>query len=677
MLCTKILFAMKIVKSIYDELSKKGLLKQALFAVALLGWILFCQSCSGGSSGSSPDGPSPNVDVIASLPSRSDTRSNSQSTPTIPPPEGESHWLEAEYPTFLAVSMEEGYDSEASNSAFLWVSAENEENMGSATYELDINAAGDYVIWARVLSPDGNADSFFVNINQGLDNEVPQFVWEFSSARTWHWEKIHPQNDPDAVFDFQSGNQNMIISNREKGAKIDKILVTHDLNYSPNFAEVLEIDTVWSGHVVGFYLLTGYEYQYVAYYNEDRQMIIAARELGSNQWTYHPVDSFLGWDSHNSVTMALDYDDQLHVCGNMHNDPLVYFRTHESGNIHSLARIPGMLGAQEESVSYPQFFDFNGYLAYHYRDGYSGNGRNFFNVYIESEKKWYRLFEGPLFDGTIFGSNNTHSAYYIGPVKDAEGMYHMIWMWRENSDAATCHHLSHAQSLDLINWEDSAGRPIELPITLENGEIIDPVPVGGGLLNSSFYVGFDSQDRLVVTYHKYDVNDTSQIYNARLEGDHWQIYQMSDWQDQWIFGGGGSLPSSIPGQEAVRIEKDGSLTQAFTSFDSSGVWLIDESSMRVAGNYTRKDPVWIPGSLYAIEADCPECRDHDEDMQVRWKFSEYQETENIPEDFRYFLRWESLDANRDLSRDYIPPASILRLYTSVPYYLGEYAENLP
>ena len=656
-----------------------GLVKQVLFTVAILNCITFCLSCTGGGgpSGSAPDAESSELRVITSLPPRSDSGSNRQPAPTIPPPEGESHWLEAEYPTVLAGSMEEGYDSEASNRAFLWVSTDNDQNVGSATFELDIDAAGDYVIWARVLSPDGIADSFYIDINQGLDNEVPQFVWAFSSARIWHWEKIHPQNDPDAAFDFQPGIQNIIIRNRETGAKIDKILVTRDLNYTPNFAEVLEIDTVWSGHVVGFYLLTGHEKQYVAYYNENRQMTIAARELDNNQWTYHRLNSFLGWDSHNSVTMALDHDDQLHVVGNMHNDPLVYFRTSESGDIQSLARIPGMLGAQEKSVSYPQFFDFNGYLAYHYRDGYSGNGRNFFNVYIESEQKWYRLFEGPLFDGTISGSNSTHSAYYIGPVKDADGMYHVIWMWRQNSDAATCHNLSHAQSLDLKNWQDSAGRPIELPITLENGEIIDPVPVAGGLLNSSFYVGFDSLDRLVVTYHKYDADDNSQIFNARLEGEHWQIYQMSDWQDQWLFGGGGSLASAVPAQSAVRVEKDKSLTQAYTSFDSSGVWLINESSMQVIGNYIRTDPVWIPVALYTIETDCPECRDHAEDMQVRWKFSEYRKTEDIPDDFRYFLRWESLAANRDLARDYIPPASVLRLYTSVPHYLGEYAENLP
>jgi hypothetical protein len=455
--------------------------------------------------------------------------------------------------------------------------------------------------------------------------------------------------------------------------------VTGDLDYFPNFAEVLEIDTVWSGHKVGFSLVTGYEYQYVAYYNEDRQMTITARELEDSQWTYHKLDSFLGWDSHNYVTMALDYDDQLHVSGNMHNDPLEYFRTQEAGDIYSLARVPGMLGVQESTVTYPKFFYYNGYLAFHYRDGYSGNGRNFFNVYIESQQKWFRFFKGPLFDGSIYGygGDYTHSAYYIGPFKDDQGLYHVVWVWRMNSDAATCHNLSHAQSSDLIHWEDSKGQPIELPITVETGEIIDPVPMGGGLLNSSFYIGFDSQNGLVVTYHKYDEYNNSQIYNARFEWDNWQVYQMSDWQERWDFGGGGSLPPTIPAQAAVRVEKDWNLTQTFTGFESHGVWLIDESSMNVNGTYIRKDPVWIPSFLWSIETDCPECLDHNEEMKVSYKYSEYQNLAEIPEDFHYFIRWESLGANRDMARDYIPPASILRLYASVPFYKGEPAENLP
>ena len=35
----------------------------------------------------------------------------------------------------------------------------------------------------------------------------------------------------------------------------------------------------------------------------------------------------MNWDSHNYVTLAIDDDGYLHLSGNMHCRPLVYFRT--------------------------------------------------------------------------------------------------------------------------------------------------------------------------------------------------------------------------------------------------------------------------------------------------------------------------------------------------------------
>jgi hypothetical protein len=66
------------------------------------------------------------------------------------------------------------------------------------------------------------------------------------------------------------------------------------------------IDQVWSGHPVGFSLLTSPPYQYAAYYNAERQMILAQRKLDSETWVKHPIDQHIGWDSHNYITLALD-----------------------------------------------------------------------------------------------------------------------------------------------------------------------------------------------------------------------------------------------------------------------------------------------------------------------------------------------------------------------------------
>jgi len=70
--------------------------------------------------------------------------------------------------------------------------------------------------------------------------------------------------------------------------------------------ETVEVDKVWSGHPVGFALLTRGDRQFVAYYDAERRMTVAARRLGESAWQKAVLPETLGWDSHNYVTMAVD-----------------------------------------------------------------------------------------------------------------------------------------------------------------------------------------------------------------------------------------------------------------------------------------------------------------------------------------------------------------------------------
>ena len=70
--------------------------------------------------------------------------------------------------------------------------------------------------------------------------------------------------------------------------------------------QVLDVAPVTAGFPVRFCLLTDSGRQYVAYYDEHHQMTVASRLLDSNQWTYQPLPSKVGWDSHNYITMVID-----------------------------------------------------------------------------------------------------------------------------------------------------------------------------------------------------------------------------------------------------------------------------------------------------------------------------------------------------------------------------------
>ncbi len=159
----------------------------------------------------------------------------------------------------------------------------------------------------------------------------------------------------------------------------------------------LEIAEVPSAFPVGFCLLTHGDRQYVAYYDKDHRMTVASRMLGSDKWQYQVLPSKVGWDSHNYITMAVDADGYLHLAGNMHCVPLIYFRTTEPLDISTFERVKAMTGRDEMRCTYPKFmYDAEGGLIFHYRSGGSGNGNEIYNVYNTATGKWKRLWDEPL-----------------------------------------------------------------------------------------------------------------------------------------------------------------------------------------------------------------------------------------------------------------------------------------
>jgi len=152
---------------------------------------------------------------------------------------------------------------------------------------------------------------------------------------------------------------------------------------APEEVARLDIGAVWSGHPVGFFLLTQGRTQYVAFYDHQRRMTVARRDLSDRRWEFKRLDSVLGWDSHNYVTMAMDSEGRLHLSGNMHASPLVYFRADRPGDIQSLRRVAAMVGSLEKRCTYPRFISGpNGQLVFTYRDGGSGKGNQIYNACV-------------------------------------------------------------------------------------------------------------------------------------------------------------------------------------------------------------------------------------------------------------------------------------------------------
>lgn len=352
-------------------------------------------------------------------------------------------------------------------------------------------------------------------------------------------------------------------------------------------------------------------------------------------WTYTKLPSWVGWDSHNRIAMAADAAGQLHVAANMHNDPLVYFRTSVPGDVRTLARMPAMVdAATERSMTYPAFLkDAGGRLIFKYRDGGSGRGREIYNV--QDGGGWKRLLDAPLVDG-----EGKRSAYFVGPVLGPDGWFHLSWVWRDTPDAATNHDLSYARSRDLVRWERSDGTPLPLPIRLGDAEVVDPVRSGGGMINNNTPIGFDAAGRPVIAFHKFDADGNTQVFVARREGKVWRIAQAGDWKGfRWDFGGMGSLdfrlrvaPPAIEGKMLkVAVVRDGKPidllldgTTLARVGERPGVTLADRLATRIA----------VPAGM---------------------QLNTVEDASGVA------IAWATLPPNRDLPRTEIPEPQTLRL----------------
>jgi len=292
---------------------------------------------------------------------------------------------------------------------------------------------------------------------------------------------------------------------------------------------VIPVALAFSGHPVRFQLVNTAWAQYVAYYDADRYLTVAQRDRPYTDWTYHVIPEVrVGWDSHCNIEMVSGPDGYLHLCANMHGNQLVYYRTARPGNVETLVR-SDMTGDREDRCTYPRFVWSNvGGLIFTYRYGTCGDGDTLVKEWEDDH--WEQRPD-------MFHGEGRRSNYHVGPFAG-----NIAYCWRESPDPQTNHTLGYARTSDFHTWERADGTKFTGPITLDTTDVIDSVAQHGGMLNGNMQVGYDATSRVVVSYHKFDENGLTQIYNARYESDHWEIYQMTDWKDRWDFSGDGTLP---------------------------------------------------------------------------------------------------------------------------------------
>jgi hypothetical protein len=426
--------------------------------------------------------------------------------------------------------------------------------------------------------------------------------------------------------------------------KVQQEIVIDETLNTESIVQTIAIDSVWAGHPVGFSLYTQGDRQYIAYYNANRNTVVGQRNLDEDKFELHLLrptsretargtSTVVGWDSHNYLTLGIDKAGYIHLSGNVHVNPLTYFRSSKPSDISTLEQIFEMVGTEEKRTTYPHFMlTKENELLYHYRDGGSGNGNEIYNIYSVEDKTWSRLLDVPLTDG-----QGLMNAYQTQPTILKDGWYHVFWVWRDTPDCSTNHDLSYMKSPDLKNWYNAFGEQVDLPATLDKRlVIVDPIPPQGGIINLAAKLVLDDENKPVFAYHKYDSIGNLQFYTAQFQDKRWLYKQVTNWDYRWEFSGNGSINSE------VRIK----------SFDkrSDGNYEIDywhikygDGTILLDANFKNIGRVLKPASFVAdleIEGTFPGL-----EVRTAGDLGNAQETK-----ISYVLKWETINRNRDRPR---------------------------
>ena len=121
---------------------------------------------------------------------------------------------------YLRAPMEIETDANASSGEYIWTTP---GTGGYASFNFNIPESGNYFIWGRVLAPHAGANSFLISTDSGSDA-----LWDIPTSASWKWDMAFSSY-------YGAGQHTIIIKQRELRTQLDKILITKDPDYFPNY----------------------------------------------------------------------------------------------------------------------------------------------------------------------------------------------------------------------------------------------------------------------------------------------------------------------------------------------------------------------------------------------------------------------------------------------------------
>lgn len=214
-------------------------------------------------------------------------------------------------------------------------------------------------------------------------------------------------------------------------------------------------------------------WQYVTWYDQQRHVCLARRQLPARQWQFIRFSDydFRGDDAHNVISLGIcPADGTIHLAFDHHINPL-HYRVSQKGaallpeqavwSMELFTPVINRLAGAMDRVTYPAFVATpDGNLQLHYRAGTSGAGQRWVVDYDAAAATWRNNRQIDTGDGTFrdqFNESKNRNAYPNSFNFDSHGRLHYTWVWRENTQGAN-HDLCYAYSDDRgMNWRNNGG----------------------------------------------------------------------------------------------------------------------------------------------------------------------------------------------------------------------------
>jgi len=370
---------------------------------------------------------------------------------------------------------------------------------------------------------------------------APSAKFAVSSGTLWHWDVFVTGTAADP-WALPPGSVSVGLRPGKPGIVLGCGLLVANPKIMPGVAKTVALDRIWAGVAVPLGAVRHDNHIFVAYYDAHRWFTVADVDLVTDMiQRIRLPNQFAGWDAHKTTAIGVDENGLLHVAGDMHVTPLIYARSDKPWSLKGLDRLRPMTARNERHATYPTFVHLaDGRLLFSHRVGKSGDGSFYLDLFDHGQ--WRPLFKGPFSTATWHGG--TVNAY---PSNFTMGPNHVIGtaiVWRGAMNAAANFKLSYVQTRDLIHWTTAGGRPVALPISPDEADIVDNVEESDGLLNNQ-KMAFDNSGAPIIAYSRYDRHGDNQVFLARWNGKEWLVRAITHWNARWQIGGGGTLPGNV------------------------------------------------------------------------------------------------------------------------------------